>query len=367
VTLQYLLDKKLIGPHVRGSGRYRGTALAQDKFGAWVADFYPGGKVSRLPVFQTDIWMSHPDVPSTIGVPTPDNLEEVVDFTFQLRLLDRSKNAWSSDGHLVNGLRGLTSSYLGDPLNPFLLGAEALGLLRCLIERDGLLLREMCRYLQHLDVVSRDDVATALPAIAEDALASAVALKLKPEAIKAGRRFVADISKTNAEKKSSAPGVLEHRSSPRLEWLTDLGFLSKDGTQKNRFEYRVTDRLAPFVDLLDATLEAGDDWSATVAVSVWKSSNYWTHLREAVSCVDERTALYTAYNVLRRPIGPAPLRDVIFITGLLLENQNDGNLADRVIQLTNETPGASLSGGRTTRSPQNIYMTDESLRALNPK
>jgi hypothetical protein len=361
--LQYLVDKKIVGPRVRSSGRYRGLAISREA-GGWQVHTGDDTGLARVSVFQTDIWLACAEIPSTIGVPTPDNVEEVVGFVFQLQLLDATKNSWTSAGHLVNGLRGLTAEHLQQPDNPFLLAAEAPALLRCVLEKDGLLLRELCRFLDQFDTVRRDEVAAALPMIAKKALEAAESLGRSPRTIANGRKLVAKLASAESDSQSDAPGVLEHRSSPRLEWLVDLGLLSKDGLAKNSFEYRVTPRLSAFVELVDTQIGSAEDWPAAVALGEWATSTHWAKPRELVGLYDDRLAFKAAYELLRRPIGPAPLRDVALVSGLLRRAVDFAAEIDHIIELTKRTPGASLSGGRMTRGPENIYLTDEALEAL---
>ena len=169
-VFQYLIDKKMLGGNFRSGGRYRGIALSRTGQDAWRAESALQGTLTRVPVYQTDLWFADPDMPSTIGVPTPDNVKEVIEFAFQLHILDRSKNSWTSSGHLVNGLRNLTATQLANQANPFLLGAESAALLWILLERDGLFLRELLRFLSGHDIIRRDDVADALPTIAARAI-----------------------------------------------------------------------------------------------------------------------------------------------------------------------------------------------------
>ena len=164
---QYLVDKRMIGESARSAGRYRGMGLAKGEDGGWHGESRNVGILSRFPVYQSDIWLAHPDVPSTIGVPTPDNVGEVVGLAFQLQVLDRSKNSWTSTGQLVDALRRLTADQLPDASDPFLLGSEAAAILRSLLERDGLVLREVARFLHGFTTVRRDEVAAALPSIVD--------------------------------------------------------------------------------------------------------------------------------------------------------------------------------------------------------
>ena len=354
----------MVGRSFRSTGRYRGITLVRSDDGTWRAESEHQGALTRVPVYQTDLWFAYAGVPSTIGVPTPDNVKEVIEFAFQFRILDRSKNSWTTAGYLVNSLRRLSATQLADPANPFVLGAESAAFLRILLEEDGMFLRELLRFLIGRDIVRRDEVAEALPIIAMRAVDAATTLRFPAQSISEGRKFVANLSEIDATGNARAPGVREHRSSPRLEWLTDLGFLSKDGLIKNRFEYKVTSRVAQLLALLDSTVKPGGDWPFSTALSAWRTNDYWETLRDATEVGDERFALGQAYTALRRPIGPAPLRDVAFLTGVLFPRFDADDAIARVMALTQETPGASLSGGRLSRSPENIYMTDESLKAL---
>ena len=366
-VFQYLIGKKMVGRSFRSAGRYRGITLVKSSDGVWRAESEHQGTLTRVPVYQTDLWFASPGMPSTIGVPTPDNVKEVIEFAFQLRILDRSKNSWTTAGHLVNGLRRLSATQLEDPANPFVLGAESAAFLWILLERDGLVLRELLRFLIGRDTVRRDEVADALPIIAMRAVDAATILRFPAQSISEGRKLVANLAETDAVGNTRAPGVREHRSSPRLEWLTDLGFLSKVGLVKNSFEYKVTSRVAQLLALLDSTVDPRGAWPFSAALSAWRTNDYWEELRDATEVGDERSALGRAYAVLRRPIGPAPLRDVAFLTGVLFPRLDADEAIARVIALTQETPGASLSGGRLSRSPENIYMTDESLKALGAR
>jgi hypothetical protein len=149
-----------------------------------------------------------------------------------------------------------------------------------------------------------------------------------------------------------------------LEWLTDLGYLSKKGLAKNSFEYHVTSDLRALLTVLDARVAAGKAWAFDASLAAWSINQHWAPLRSAMGATDARNALRLAYEVLRRPIGPAALRDVAFITGLLAPPAAEEDVIDRVIDIIKETPGASLTGGRMSRAPENVFMSDESLRAL---
>jgi hypothetical protein len=359
----YLIEKKIVGTNPRARGRYRGIVLKKDLGNTWSAES-DGDHLERLSVYQTDIWLAHPAVPSTIGVPTPDNVNEVIDFAYQLHILDRSKNAWTTNAHLVDALRKLTQTVPADRANPFLLGGEGVALLRFLLERDGMFLRELLRWLGPLETVRRDDVAVALPELASSAVEAAIAAGASPQAVAAGRDLVREWAKIDPSAGSSAPGVLEHRSSPRLEWLVDLGYLTKQGFAKNEFRYRVTQGVNDLLRTLDSAIGDGGDWPFRVSLGEWSQNPGWATAKLTMQGDDLGLAVARAYQALRRPIGPAPLRDVTFIAGLLMNELPGSDLVDAVIDVARNTPGVNLSGGRMTYELENIFMSDQSLQAL---
>lgn len=120
--------------------------------------------------------------------------------------------------------------------------------------------------------------------------------------------------------------------------------------------------MARLLPILDSAIESGGDWPSAATLTAWRENDQWTSFRKLISASDERAALGRAYMALRQPIGPAPLRDIAFIAGMLFPELTDP--VEHVIALAQELPGASLSGGRMSRAPESIYMTDETLSFL---
>jgi hypothetical protein len=368
----YLLDKNVIGATPRREGRYKDYCLTKNGSGGYSAS--RGQKpITELPVFQTDLWMAHPALPSTIGVPTPENTEELLEFCFQLGLLTRTKNTWTAAGQMVAHLRRDYPTEASD--NPFLLGLEAMGLLRQFIDRDGLLIRELLRELLALpERVPRDDIAARLERIAARAVSAAEALRLPSPVVTEGKRFVRLLKSTTAKYKQSGlgkttrgPGVLEHRTSPRLEWLTDLGVLSKDGLPKNGFEYRRTSDAR----LLFASLDRhayGPTWADQIALDFWRFSNRWGSVRSTITAASQRSAIEEAfrrgYQLLQRSVGPAPIREVCFAAALLRPGDSEPLewYTNRLIEWATSEPEITLSGGRYTRRPELVHMTPTVLK-----
>lgn len=364
-VFDYLLDKNVIGGSPRAAGRYKDYCLVKNTAG--YSALRSGKPISELPVFGTDIWMSHPVLASTIGVPTPENTEELLEFCFQLGLLTRTKNTWTAAGQLVAHLRDTYPT--AEPENPFVLGLEAMGLLRQIIERDGLLLRELLREILGLsESVSRDDISGRLESIAARAVSAAEALRLPGPILGEGKKFVR-LLKSTAEryekspsgKSSRGPGVLEHRAAPRLEWLTDLGALSKDGLPRNAFEYH----RGPDANLLFTALERhpyGPAWSDQVTLDFWRSADRWTPLRSTLvssGYPDLHEAFRRGYRMLQRSVGPAPIREVCFAAALLRPSDSEPFLqyVDQLIHWATADADITLSGGRYTRKPELVHMT----------
>jgi hypothetical protein len=222
-------------------------------------------------------------------------------------------------------------------------------------------------------VVKRDVVAERFHEAVKRAVAAAKESRVPPADLRTVQEFMRLIEGKSASgtgpragrgqgrsaQKSTGPGVLEHRVSPRLEWLTDLGYLTKDGVPKNSFEYRITPQLRSLLSDLDESF-GSDDWPEVVATSQWQTNPIWADTRAAVSTYPRRAAISHAYALMHRRIGPAPLREVTFAT-CLFDSSDDISYSlalQELVKFAGDTNGAALSGGRYRRSPENIYLPD---------
>jgi hypothetical protein len=369
-VFQYLSDKGLIGRGVRSKGRYADYAGLELTNGRWSAVDKQGRAVDKIRTFRPDIWLSDENVPSTIGVPTPENAGEVLELAFQLRVLVKSKNTWTSAGHLVKGLRQSFRHLIPDTRNPFLLGVEAVVLLRQVVGADAILLREVIREIASREERSftRDEIARKFPDVVDRAMTVARDAKVSPPDLRKALEFQRLIHQTGQGRRrpggrrsdatSRGPGVLEHRVSPRLEWLTDLGYLSKEGLAKNAFEYHSTEALHGLLaDLGDRPIS--DDYlPESVAVSQWWKNRHWKEFRENVAVKPNEEAFRAGYGLMRRRIGPAPLREVALAAALMSREEKSFNTVfDELVAFAQRSEGATLSGGRRyRRSPENIYV-----------
>lgn len=370
---EYLSEKKTVtGGKKRGS-RYYGYSL-KAKEGSW--EIREGLEVrASLPVFLTDLWMADPRVPSTIGVPTPENVDEALELVYQLNVLSRRTNAWTSSGQLLAGLRASWAPGGDEDGNPFILRAEGIGLLRQALREDGLILRPLLRRIEETEesVFSRDWVSRGFAEIVKSAVSDVKELGFQPPVVRKAREHLALIEKTADKFKSSetsaqsgsssrGPGVLEHRVAPRLEWLTDVGILTKDGLPKNSFQYRKTSATSRLLQVLEGepAISAED-----AALDQWRTNEVWGRSRESMKEPSMNHAVARAYTMVQRRIGPSSLGDVAFLSALFAPEQlTFSDTTSHLIDLAQAVEGITLSGGRYRRGPENISMSDAALQRL---
>jgi hypothetical protein len=358
---EYLIEKGLVSGNARGGGRYRGYTLSKEA-GVWRGARGPN-EVSSLPVYKVDIWMADPGVKSTVGAPTPENAREVVDLLLQLRLLSPAKGSLTAAGHLVASLRrhyeaGSSSS------NPFVTSIEMVGLARQVVEVDGIFLAEVLREVAGMaPEVRRDDLAVGhMPTIAGRVVERLKQLRRPPTEVASAKAFAKLITSTASKSRSTAPGVLEHRLAPRLEWLVDMGVLSKVGLPKNGFTYRTSPNLQSFLSILDQFVN-GTTSSDEVALSVWAKQLGTTPTPEVPTQAGRRRAMVTAYGMLRRAVGPTPIREVTLAASVLLEcKAMPKALTEDLLQWVSSGTGVSVSGGRYRRDPEMVHMVDAVLK-----
>lgn len=358
---EYLIEKRLVGAGERKTGRYTEFSLTNGP-GGWKAFDRSGAPLSQVAVFQTDNWLADPAIQSTIGVPTSENSDEVLELCFQLNLLSNSKCTWTAAGQLCHGLRGLSVNV---DENPMRLGLEVAALLRQVVQKDGLMLREVLRQLRmQPSPITRDQVALHLAQIAESALKAARDMRMAPPILAEGKKFVALLKKTAAgrAKASRAPGVLEHRTSPRLEWLTDFGALTKRGLPRNSFEYAMTSDTDLLLELLDGDSSA-PRWPEDVALGYWRRSVHWDGSRGLLPRIDLRAALKQGYLIMRRSVGPTAIREMCLAAGVLAPHieMTLQEIGAELIRWASAEQRITVSGGRYTRTPELIHMTHEML------
>jgi hypothetical protein len=353
-VLTYLLEKKLIGAKPRRTGRYIRYTLERDGR-QWTARTSKGDAVIRLPVFRTDTWFSDGRLRSTVGLPTPDNSEEALEFCTSVDIVSKTRAARTSAGQLVRAARQLTA---GDE-NPFVLCLESAALLRQLIVHDALALHELARQVEECDTsFRRDDLIPRFVPMARRMVEVARTLSSRPEDLAQVKEFLRLIDSTSRRKAGSdGPGVLEHRLSPRLEWLTDFGVLTKNGA-RNAFAYTQTPLVSHFADRLYEHLSkrvSADD----VALNVSTHDPRWEQLRAPLRTDAYETALLLGYRALQARIGPVSIRDVCFLAAMHLDPiPATADLRQCLLQWAERDGGISLSGSRYRREPEMVHFSD---------
>lgn len=370
---QYLLEKKIISSNPRAKVRYEGHSL-EERDDSWIVGGKRGEESTVLPVYQTDLWMAAPDIASTIGVPTSENAAELLELTNQLRLVTKASKTWTAAGQVVQTLRSVVADGTSDQ-NPFVLRAEASALLRQVLSTDGVMLRALVPVLLEIGpAITRTQVAGSFSAVVDVAVAEAKRMRLAPgemRDVNAFNKLIRDQAtkmkkgqeKARTERRglSRAPGVLEHRVSPRLEWLTDLGYLTKEGLPKNSFEYRATDALQHLNEVM-ASVRFDEQWPDEVAIAEWRTNPYWSRFRKEMPSEPFTDAIRTAYRLVQRHIGPAPLREVTFLTALFNDRPASvSTVGEQVIAFARETEGVNLSRGRYRRELENIFISASAL------
>jgi hypothetical protein len=375
-VLAYLIDKQLIGSRPRRGGRY-GKFLLVHKDTNWTANTSKGEPIKHLPVFIADIWFSDSRLSSTIGVPTPDNSEEIFDFCASIGIVSKARVARTSEGHLVSVLRELS----GPEVNPFALGLESAAVLRQVITHDALILYALTQELaKYNESFRRDDlIPTGFIAIATRAVDAVRDFGMPPQAVVQTKGFLRLIEDTIKKKsvraaagqkaargaksgsRSEGPGVLEHRLSPRLEWLTDFGILLKDGP-KNVFSYRQTPAVKDLSEGLGQYLKrerTADD----VALNLSTRDARWQALRADRRANSLEEALIAGYRSIQMSIGPVPIREVCFIAALHLDPiPQVADLRRHLLRWSEREQGIRLAGGRYRREPEMVHFSEEVIR-----
>jgi hypothetical protein len=156
--------------------------------------------------------------------------------------------------------------------------------------------------------------------------------------------------------------VLEHRLSPRLEWLTDFGVLSKDGLQKNSFSYRKTPLVGELVHALDSYL-LSDSTADDVALQIAGADRSWVVRRARQIVQSPNEAFVTGYRKIRMSIGPVSIREVCFVAAMMLEPvPRISDLYRDLLQWAEREPGIRLSGGRYRREPEMVHFSEKLLQ-----
>jgi hypothetical protein len=343
-VVDYLLEKGFLKKSTGRGAKYR-LALPDD----WPTTPLPPADIQCV-----DMWMAAPAVRSTVGTPTVDNANEYIELAVQLGYLTKAKRNWTSTGQAVTRLRAVDHV-----VNPFVLDGDALLAFRQLLACDGLMLEPLLRRL--IPWVGRDiprDMVASdlLLPICEDALARARALRFSTTDLGELRDLLRTVQRTVAKRGSGSggPGVLEHRVTPRLEWLVDLQLLDKAGPHRNSFTYRAG-------TIVPAVVAIMVDFDPRNAQDVDELALAWWRLRDpgragpSSKAVSSRDALRFAYDVTKRPVGPAAIRETVLIA-CARSDETLASMRAELLTWASEDPKVTVSGGRYSRSPELVHI-----------
>ena len=262
-------------------------------------------------------------------------------------------------------IKALRESGGGGAENPFAIGGEWPALLRQLLIVDGLMTREVLREVVSMgSAVSRDQVALRMGNIVLRARAAMDVLPVSPPDRRKIKEFEKLILRTTDKRvgMSRGPGVLEHRMSPRLEWLVDLGYLNKDQGDRNRFTYQVTIAAGHLLENLDRAFGKAN-WPEMAAVEQWQSDDCPAPEQTSLIRLPFSKALPAAYAKLRPLLGPVSLRELAFVASLLVDTETGFEIMRaEIADWARGTEGVVLGRGRYARSDETIYIPDHLLR-----
>ena len=219
---QYLLDKKLVGAEARTKGRYAGYTLVARRA---VARDKQTGRDHHFTGVQ-DRYLDGGCRPAVDDRRTHTRERRRGCRVRRAVEADLQGDAYVDCGWPVSRtLRDLVMTRNGND-NPFLLRAEAVALLRQILEADGVMLRAMVPFLvESGPEITRAEVAEAFEAIVDSAVAETKQMRIAPMQLRdvvafqklirdQARKFEAARSKAREHRDGvshGAPGVLEHR------------------------------------------------------------------------------------------------------------------------------------------------------------
>ncbi|MEJ1159540.1 hypothetical protein [Prosthecomicrobium sp. N25] len=356
--MTYLVDKGFVRRSGKGKYKYR---YEKDAVGVVRLLDAKDTPILEGDFAIADVWLSDERIRSTIGAPTVENVGEVLDFAIQTEIISASKGNWTSSGTLAAELRRVG----GETENPFLIGPEIAVYVRTLFRLDGWTLKAIIsRFADMPDPFNREDMIEKFGEIVVEVGGIVTKVVKNKSTVKeyaaltelVGRNIKKRAGKT--EEETVNLGVLEHRVSPRLEWLTDLRALAK--TRRNAFEYTMGEQAACFraaMEKLGETEESRDEAALAFLVASDWSSRELANFCEA----DPFTAILKAYALVRPSIGPARIEDVAYMAGILIRNpsKNVAALSEYIVEIAKEREEVSVSGDRFTRSPKLVHIKEK--------
>lgn len=345
-VIWYLVSKGYIGKKPKAKGFFKGISYKGKEYPRLLGQ---DGEIHELKIRQIDYWLSFSDVPSTIGAPTTENISELIDFAISVRLINKNIRPIRVGSYLKQYIQ----SYAAD--NPFLIGHISTVYFKILIEVDGPMLLS---FVQEIELFgsefSRSDVVARFPQIVRRAQAEIQERDGSPESRKAIKDFVRLVDSTTEQYRkkglsnANAPGVLEHRVTPRLEWLVDLGFLHKYEDSKNAFSYRKGER---FSVLAKCCKNFEPDVQFLLPLSV---NEAWT--REPPGFRD----IVNTYRLLASNLGAVEIDELAFFACVMRQSQAYRETVSSILSMA-DNPAVRFQGGRYSRNAQYVSINLKKL------
>jgi hypothetical protein len=365
LVLRYLQEKGFLKKSFATAGRYKGYRL-ESRDGFLTAIDRQGAVPTSLTCSRIDYFLADDCVRSTIGAPTEATATELISSCAQLGLLSQSKSNVTSAGYMATRLLSLGAE---ESVNPFCLGLELVVYLRSIVQVDSAVILPLLRYISNRTRITRDDVAGQLVDFYREAYEEMKNSGAPVQDRKEARSLVETISKSNsAAIRSSAEdsvrsfGVLEHRTSPRLEWLVDLGALSKAGLPRNVFTYFPTRDLKL---LLSAMVQRKNvsRYAEDVALHYFLNSERCSELRTRFKASSLNEGFVKAYLLIGRQVGPTPIADLALLAGMAAAaaDAKVEAVIEHLIEWSSREPRISLSGSRYVRTPEMAHFQSSLL------
>lgn len=350
--LAYLLEKNLVSSTPRSKGRYRSVCVKADQ-----SISVDGAPTSSVPVFETDYWLATAAATSTVGAPTLENLSEILEMAYDLRIISRTRNNWTVAGQAAAAFR---EHFSKGETNPYNLGAEAVLYLRQVLAEDGPVFAAVVDALANGPSRFRKErVISAFPTYIKAVNDRIQTLpNFSPPQKTASKAFAKLIDRAGAKQsEGKVAGVLDHRVSPRLEWLADLGALSKP-SHRNAFEYVTTEDLGNLTRALGGLESSDKFWAEDAALRYWRTATHFSRFREQASTLSIRDALKSGYSLVQRSIAPTSIREVCFCAGILTPSlpATMSEFYKELIAWALSDKSVAISGGRYSRQPELVQI-----------
>ena len=248
-VITYLVDKGFLGKKPKKSGRYKGMFVREESGELFV--YRDDEVMTKIPITLVDAYFSDLRVRSTVGVPTSENLGEAVGASIDFGFCNkRGQNL-----RLADLMLGITSLVGQSEENPYVVDKLDILYFYSIIRSDFFVFLSICQRIRGESEFDRNDMIHSFPEVVNGAVGIAERYFPRRSVMRTLKKY-SRLMETSllkfGDEKMRGPGVLEHRLTPRLEFLVDIGFLRKND-KRNSFSYHVEDSCKEFVERIHGT------------------------------------------------------------------------------------------------------------------